>query len=132
MPWDWDKRLAREVSLQLGLSVPAAGRLIWVAWALEARLPGIGRALDEGRLDPGRARMVVRETDVLAGPELLAAAEGIIVEGLGRCRTWADLLRLVQRAVVSVDPDGARGGASRRRRRTRGCGSGGRRRGRAR
>src|SRR5271163_2459644 len=40
LPWDWDKRLAREVSLQLGVSIPAAGKLIWAAWALEARLPG--------------------------------------------------------------------------------------------
>ena len=108
LPWDWDKRLAREVSLQLGLSVPAAGRLIWVAWALEARLPGIGQALDEGRVDPGQARLVVRETDVLADLDLLAAAERIILDGLARCRTWADLLRLAQRAVVTVDPGGAR------------------------
>jgi hypothetical protein len=108
LPWDWDKRLAREVSLQLGLSVPAAGRLIWVAWALEARLPGIGKALDEGRVDPGQARLVVRETDVLADLDLLAAAEQVVLDGLARCRTWADLLRLAQRAVVTVDPGGAR------------------------
>jgi hypothetical protein len=108
LPWDWDKRLAREVSLQLGLSVPAAGRLIWVAWALEARLPGIGRALDEGRLDPGQARVVVRETDVLADLDLLAAAERVILDGLAGCRTWADVLRLAQRAVCAVDPGGAR------------------------
>ena len=108
LPWDWDARLAREVSLQLGVSVPAAGKLIWAAWALEARLPGIGAALDEGRLDPGRARMVVQETDVLRDPEMLAAAEQMILAGLARCRTWADLVRLVQRAVVTVDPDGAR------------------------
>ncbi|HEY6792511.1 MAG TPA: DUF222 domain-containing protein, partial [Trebonia sp.] len=108
LPWEWDKRLAREVSLQLGLSVPAAGKLIWVAWALEARLPGIGKALDEGRLDPGWTRTVVQETDVLLDPGHLAAAEEIILGGLAKCRTWADLLRLVQRAVVTVDPDGAR------------------------
>jgi len=108
LPWNWDGRLAREVSLRLGLSVPAARRLIWTAWALEARLPGIGLALDEGRLDAGQVRMVVAETDVLADLEVLAAAERIILDGLARCRTWADLLRLVQRAVVMVDPDGAR------------------------
>jgi len=108
LPWSWDDRLAREISLRLGLSVPAARRLIWTAWALEARLPGIGLALDEGRLDASQVRMVVQETDVLADPELLAAAERIILDGLARCRTWADLLRLVQRAVVTVDPDGAR------------------------
>ena len=108
LPWDWDKRLAREVSLQLGLSVPAAGKLVWVAWALEARLPGVGRALDEGRVDARGAWTVVQETDVLQDPGLLAAAEEVILGGLAGCRTWAELLRLVQRAVVGVDPDGAR------------------------
>jgi hypothetical protein len=107
LPWDWDDRLAREIALQLGLSVPGARKLVWVAWALEARLPGIGRALDEGRLDAGRARMVVTETDVLTDPDLLAAAEAIILAGLAKAATWADLLRLVQRAVVTVDPEGA-------------------------
>ena len=108
LPWSWDDRLAREVSLRLGLSVPAARRLIWTAWALEARLPGIGKALDEGRLDAGQVRMIVAETDVLQDPDLLAAAEQIILAGQAKCRTWADLLRLVQRAVVMVDPDGTR------------------------
>lgn len=56
LPWDWDDRLAREIALELRVSVPAARKLAWAAWALEARLPGIGRALDEGRLDPGKAR----------------------------------------------------------------------------
>jgi hypothetical protein len=107
LPWDWDDRLAREISLQLGISVPAARKLIWVAWALEARLPGIGRALDEGRLDPGEAKMVVEETDGLLDPGMLARAEWLILAGLGKCATWADLLRLVQRAVVTVDPQGA-------------------------
>ena len=108
LPWEWDKRLAREVSLQLGVSVPAATRLIWIAWALEARLPGVGKALDEGRLDPGQAKITVQETDVLQDPEVLAAAERIILDGLGKCWTWAEWLRLVQRAVVMADPDGAR------------------------
>jgi hypothetical protein len=108
LPWDWDDRLAREIALQLGLSVPAARKLTWTAWALEARLPGIGKALDEGRLDAGKAKMVVTETDVLSDPDMLTAAEQLILAGLSRCNTWTDLLRLVQRAVVTVDPDGAR------------------------
>jgi Domain of unknown function (DUF222) len=103
----WDDRLAREVSLQLGVSIPAAQKLTWVAWSLEARLPGIGQALNEGRLDPGRVRMVVAETDVLTDQGTLARAERIILDGLATCRTWMDLQRLVQRAVCAVDPDGA-------------------------
>jgi hypothetical protein len=107
LPWDWDDRLAREIALELQVSVPAAQKLLWTAWALEARLPGIGRALDEGRLDAGRAKMVIEETNVLGEPDKLAAAEKLILAGLARCRTWMDLLRLVQGAVVTVDPQGA-------------------------
>jgi hypothetical protein len=103
----WDDRLAREVSLQLGVSIPGAQKLTWVAWTLAARLPAIGQALDEGRLDPGRARMVVEETDVLTDQGMLARAEQLILAGLASCRTWMDLQRLVQRAVCTVDPDGA-------------------------
>ena len=107
LPWEWDDRLAREIALELRVSVPAAQKLLWTAWALEARLPGIGKALDEGRVDASRARMVVEETDVLGELDRLAAAEELILAGLVKCRTWMDLLRLVQRAVVTVDPDGA-------------------------
>jgi hypothetical protein len=108
LPWDWDGHLAHEVALELRVSVPAARKLTWAAWALEARLPGVGRALDEGRLDLGRAKMVIEETDVLLEPAKLARAEEMILAGLDACATWTDLQRLAQRAVVTVDPDGAR------------------------
>jgi hypothetical protein len=107
LPWDWDDRLSREIALELRMSVPAARKLLWAAWSLEARLPGIGKALDGGRIDSSRARMVVEETNVLGEPGALAAAEELILAGLDNCKTWMDLLRLVQRAVVTVDPAGA-------------------------
>src|SRR5260370_29320549 len=103
----WDDRLAREVSLQLGVSIPSARKLIWVAWTLEERLPGIGQALTDGRLAPGPIKMVVEETDVLTDADMLARAERMILDGLGKCRTWMDLLRLVQLGVCTVDRDGA-------------------------
>jgi hypothetical protein len=37
LPWDWDDHLAHEIALELRISVPAARKLAWVAWALEAR-----------------------------------------------------------------------------------------------
>jgi Domain of unknown function (DUF222) len=107
LPWDWDDRLSREIALQLSVSVPAARKLLWAAWALEARLPRIGQALDDGRLDPGRAKMIVEETSVLLDPGKLAQAEELVLAGLARCKTWMDLLRLVQRIVVTVDHEGA-------------------------
>jgi len=42
--------------------------------------------------------MIVDETAVLDREDRYARAEEIILAGLGKCKTWADLARLVQRA----------------------------------
>ncbi len=52
--------------------------------------------------------MIIEETDVLLQPDKLAAAEELILAGLDKCETWMDLQRLVQRAVVTVDPEETR------------------------
>src|SRR6185437_3534629 len=83
------------------------GKLLHLAWSLQARLPRVGDALAEGRLDPGQAKLIVTETDPLPDDKA-AQAEEMILADLDACKTWADLLRLVQRAVCTVDPDGAR------------------------
>jgi Domain of unknown function (DUF222) len=108
LPDEWDPRLHHEVAAALGISVAAAGKLVNLAWTLDARLPGIGQALEGDRLDPGRVKMIVDETSVLVREDLFGQAEAIILAGLPCCKTWSDLQRLVQRAVIIVDPDGAR------------------------
>ena len=108
LPDEWDPRLHHEVAAALGISVVAAARLVSLAWTLDARLPGIGKAAEAGRLDPARVRMIADETSVLDREDLFAKAEAIILAGLARCKTWSDLERLVQRAVITVDPGGAR------------------------
>jgi hypothetical protein len=108
LPDEWDPRLHHEVAAALGISVVAAGKLVNLAWTLDARLPGIGQALEGDRLDPGRVKMIVDETAVLGREDLFGRAEAIILAGLPGCKTWSDLQRQVQRAVIAVDPDGAR------------------------
>ncbi|HEY6786645.1 MAG TPA: DUF222 domain-containing protein, partial [Trebonia sp.] len=108
LPDEWDPRLHHEVAAALGISLVAAGRLVNLAWTLEARLPGIGKALEGNQLDPAGARMIADETSVLEGEALFARAEEIILAGLAGCRTWSDLQRLAQRAVILADPEGAR------------------------
>jgi hypothetical protein len=107
LPWEWEPDLQHEVAAQLRVSLVAAGKLLHLAWSLEARLPHVGDALADGRLDPGQAKMIVTETDALPDDKATAAEE-LILAGLDDCHTWADLLRLVQQTVVAVDPDGAR------------------------
>jgi hypothetical protein len=107
LPWEWEPDLEHEVAAALRVSLVAAGKLLHLAWSLEARLPSVGVALSDGRIDPGQAKMIVTETGALPDGKA-AAAEELILAGLGACHTWADLLRLVQRAVCTVDPDGAR------------------------
>jgi hypothetical protein len=104
LPWEWDDGLEHEVSAALGISIIAAGKLMRLAWSLEARVPHVGQALDDGRLDGSQAKLIAQETDVLLDPGKLAAAERMILAGLPRCKTWADLLRLIQRSVCTVDP----------------------------
>ncbi|MCW2933961.1 MAG: nuclease, partial [Actinomycetia bacterium] len=108
LPDEWDPRLHHEVAAALGISLVAAGRLVNLAWTLEARLPGIGKALEGCRLDPSAAWMIAGETSVLDGEALFARAEELILAGLAGCATWTALQRLVQRAVILVDPEGAR------------------------
>ena len=107
LPEEWDPRLHHEIAAALGISTVGAGKLAHLAWVLDARLPGIGEALRDNRLDPPRARLIVEETSVLEDEALFSAAERIILAGLPHCQTWSALRRLVQRAVITVDPEGA-------------------------
>jgi hypothetical protein len=107
LPAEWDPRLEREVSAALGISLVGAGKLLRLAWSLEARLPRVGKALHEDRLDLQRARTIVEETEVLLDPHKLAQAEEMILARLGKCKTYSDFLRMIQHAVITVDPEGA-------------------------
>jgi len=107
LPEEWDPRLHHEVAAALGISTVAARKLVDLAWTLDSRLPGIGQALEENKLDPGRVKLIVAETSVLDREDLFAKVQEIILAGLGKARTWMDLLRLLQGAVITVDPEGA-------------------------
>ena len=105
LPDEWDPRLHHEVAAALGISVVAAGKLVNLAWTLDCPAAWHRRRpLEEDRLDPARVQMIVDETSVLDREDLFARAEAIILAGLDRCKTWSDLQRLVQRAVITVDP----------------------------
>jgi hypothetical protein len=107
LPDAWDEGVAHEVAAELGISLPAADKLIGLAWTLEARLPRIGAALEAGVIDYVKARAIAEETSVLDDAHVAAAEELIVAAGLVG-KTPGQIGNLAARAVVTVDPDGAR------------------------
>jgi hypothetical protein len=108
LPGEWEPSLHHEIAAALGISTVAAGKLTRLAWTLDTRLRRIGQALEDNELDPARVKLIADETSVLEDEALYPKAEQIILDGLPHCKTWGALQRLVQRAVITVDPEGAR------------------------
>jgi hypothetical protein len=107
LPGEWEPSLHHEIAAALGISPIAAGKLTRLAWTLDTRLRGTGQALEDGRLDPARVKLIADETSVLEDEALYPRAEAIILADLPGCTTWGALQRLVQRAVITVDTEGA-------------------------
>jgi hypothetical protein len=107
LPDAWDEGVAHEVAAELGISLQAADKLTWLAWALEARLPQIGAALEAGIIDYVKARAIAEETSVLDDAHVAAAEELIVAAGLAG-KTPGQIGKIAARAVVTVDADGAR------------------------
>src|SRR6185437_13965622 len=51
LPDGWTSSLTREVALALAMSAQSAENMMWLAWDLQARLPGVGRLLADGTLN---------------------------------------------------------------------------------
>jgi hypothetical protein len=51
LPDAWDEGVAHEITAELGISLQAADKLAWLAWALAARVPRTGAALEAGIID---------------------------------------------------------------------------------
>jgi Domain of unknown function (DUF222) len=98
--------LVQEVSNQLGVSARAAGALIGLAEDLATRLVLTGAALEAGVISLAKARIIAEATAVL-NDERAAVAETLIAGDLGG-KTPGQVAAMIGRAVVTVDPEGAR------------------------
>ena len=81
LPEGWDDSLNYEVAGALAMGPVSAGNLAGLAWALGARLPGVGRLLADGTLTLAKAKLVVAVFEPLdegeaARAEALIAARG--------------------------------------------------------
>jgi hypothetical protein len=106
LPGLWTEDLGHEIAAALEVSLSAADKLAGLAWDLEARLPGIGRALDAGVIDYGKAQMISKETAVLDDARCAQAEQLILAAGLAG-KTWGKLQKIAAEAVCAVDPEGA-------------------------
>lgn len=57
LPDGWSKSVTHEVAAALAVSVPTAENMMWLAWDLQVRLPGIAGLLADGTLACARAGM---------------------------------------------------------------------------
>ena len=107
LPDGWSKSLTREVALALAMSAQSAENMMWLAWDLQARLPGIGRLLADGTLNYGKVKVIDEELNVLSGPEA-EQAEQLVLARLAEDwspKSFAQVLKIAQQAAITVNPE---------------------------
>jgi Domain of unknown function (DUF222) len=105
LPEGWTKSLTHEVALALSIPAVSAEKLMWLAWNLQAALPGTGDLLARGELTLAKARAVDTALGLL-GDEDAARAEAMILPDLPG-KTYGQLQQLAVQAAVTVDPESA-------------------------
>jgi hypothetical protein len=103
LPDGWDDSLNYEIAAALAMGPVSAGNLAGLAWALGARLPGIGRLLADGTLTRAKAKLIVQVFEPLDEGEA-ARAEALILPELAG-KTYFQVERLAWRAALAVAPD---------------------------
>ena len=81
----------------------SAETTLWLAWELQARLPGTGALLAAGTLTLAKARAVA-ETFRFLTDAGAARAEAMIAAQLAG-KTYPQVLRLAEQAALTVDPE---------------------------
>ncbi len=105
LPEGWTKSLTHEVALALSMPAVSADRMMWLAWDLQARLPGVGALLAAGTLTAAKAKAVNEALESLSAQDAARAQELILPELTGK--TFGQVVRIAVQAAVTVDPDSA-------------------------
>ena len=105
LPAGWTKSLTHDVALALSMPAVSAERLMWRAWDLQGRLPGVGGLLAAGKLTTSKAQAVDEALQQLSGQDA-AAAETMILPDLPG-KTYGQVVKLAVQAAVTVDPESA-------------------------
>jgi hypothetical protein len=80
----------------------SADQLMWTAWNLEGRLPGVGALLEAGVLTYGKAKAVADALRLLPDGDA-AAVEAVILPGLPG-KTYGQVMKLAVQAAVTGTP----------------------------
>ena len=78
LPETWSASLRYELAGALACSTQSAESAAWLAWELQARLPGIGARLEDGTLTQAKARAVTETFGQLMDADA-ATAEALII-----------------------------------------------------
>ncbi len=105
LPEGWTKSLTHEVAAALSMPAVSSENLMWLAWDLEGRLPGVGGLLAAGALTVSKAKAVNEALQQLT-TEDAAAAEAMILPHLPG-KTFGQAAKLAAQAAITVDPESA-------------------------
>ncbi len=105
LPGGWTKSLTHEVALALSMPAGSADKLMWLAWNLQALLPGTGDLLAGGDLTLAKARAVDTALNLLSRQDAAAAEATILPELPGK--TYGQVQKLAVQAALTVDPASA-------------------------
>jgi hypothetical protein len=105
LPEAWTEDLNEEIAMALAVSDRTADKLIDLGWRLQARLPLTGAALNSGVIDAYKAQIIAEATAAL--DDASAAEAEALVAGKVAGKTPGEVGRLIDRAVIEADPDGA-------------------------
>ena len=105
LPEGWTQSLTHEVAAALAMSVVSAENLMWLAWDMQAALPGTGELLAAGDLTLAKARAVDQALGQLTDDDA-ADAEAMLLPLLGG-KTYGQVAKLAAQAAITVDPESA-------------------------
>jgi Domain of unknown function (DUF222) len=104
------EQTAAEVAAAMNLSPLAAGYEVSDAEALDVRLPEVAALLAEGRTDWRTVRLVIRRSELVTDPKLVAQVDASLAERIGNWSGWSRqrIVNAVDAAVCAIDPDAFR------------------------
>jgi Domain of unknown function (DUF222) len=105
LPDGWTRSLTYEVAAALAVSVPTADNMMWLAWDLQVRLPGVLALLADGSLAYSKARAVADVFQLLSDEDAAQAEAMILAELPGK--NYGQVKKLAEQAAITVDPDSA-------------------------